>query len=144
MRSKQVSVKREIRPLRSTWRGLETWHGRDAVTPRNRKGEETGNTNCDLNRRASLRPYRRGGDWKREHGRDAVTPRNRKGEATGNTNSDLNRRVSLRPYLRGAGGETPPANSPHQLELGGQHDGQIRWPSPLENSAAIDAGLPID
>src|SRR5215831_17642380 len=59
MRSKQVSVKREIRPLRSTWRGLETWHGRDAVTPRNRKGEETGNTNCDLNRRASLRPYRR-------------------------------------------------------------------------------------
>src|SRR5215831_2500382 len=57
MRSKQVSVKREIRPLRSTWRGLETWHGRDAVTPRNRKGEATGNTNCDLNRRASLRPY---------------------------------------------------------------------------------------
>jgi len=48
---------REIRTLRSTWRGLETWHGRDAVTPRNRKGEETGNTNCDLNRRASLRPY---------------------------------------------------------------------------------------
>jgi hypothetical protein len=53
-----VSVKREIRILRSTWRGLETWHGRDAVTPRNRKGEETGNTNFDLNRRASLRPYR--------------------------------------------------------------------------------------
>src|SRR5262244_3239337 len=98
MRSKQVSVKREIRPLRSTWRGLETWHGRDAVTPRNRKGEETGNTNCDLNRRASLRPYRRGGDWKRKHGRDAVTPRNRKGEATGNTNCGLNRRASLRPY----------------------------------------------
>ena len=23
---------REIRMLRSTWRGLETWHGRDAVT----------------------------------------------------------------------------------------------------------------
>ena len=32
---------------------------------RNRKGEATGNTNLDLNRRASLRPYRRGGDWKR-------------------------------------------------------------------------------
>ena len=32
-------------------------HGRDAVTPRNRKGEATGNTNSDLNRRASLRPY---------------------------------------------------------------------------------------
>ena len=30
----------------------------DAVTPRNRKGEATGNTNFDLNRRASLRPYR--------------------------------------------------------------------------------------
>src|SRR5215469_14348762 len=44
-------------PTLPTWRGRETWHGRDAVTPRNRKGEETGNTNCDLNRRASLRPY---------------------------------------------------------------------------------------
>src|SRR5262245_28386233 len=43
--------------LRSTWRGLETWHGRDAVTPRNRKGEATGNTNIDLNWRASPRPY---------------------------------------------------------------------------------------
>src|SRR5262249_15537648 len=43
--------------LRSTWRGLETWHGRDAVTPRNRKGETTGNTNFDLHRRASPRPY---------------------------------------------------------------------------------------
>jgi hypothetical protein len=29
---------REIRMLRSTWRGLETWHGRDAVTLANRKG----------------------------------------------------------------------------------------------------------
>src|SRR5215510_8099541 len=58
MRSKQVSVVREIHTLRSTWRGLETWHGRNAVTPRNRKGEATGNTNFDLNWRASLRPYR--------------------------------------------------------------------------------------
>src|SRR5215468_3404246 len=58
MRSKQVSAVREIRTLRSTWRGLETWHGRDAVTPRNRKGEATVNTNIDLNRSASLRPYR--------------------------------------------------------------------------------------
>src|SRR5262249_20690410 len=57
MRSKQVSVKREIRPLRSTWRGLETWHGRDAVTPRNRKGEEKGDTNCDPNPRARLPPH---------------------------------------------------------------------------------------
>jgi len=60
MRSKQVSVVREIRTLRSTWRGLETWHGRDAVTPRNRKSEATVNTNFDLNWRASLRPYLRG------------------------------------------------------------------------------------
>src|SRR3974377_1213315 len=59
MRSKQVSVVREIHTLRSTWRRLETWHGRDAVTPRNRKGEATGNTNFDLSRRASLRPYLR-------------------------------------------------------------------------------------
>src|ERR1700680_4660230 len=59
MRSKQVSVVREIHTLRSTWRGLETWHGRNAVTPRNRKGEATGNTNFDLNRRASLRPYQK-------------------------------------------------------------------------------------
>src|SRR5262249_17795020 len=58
MRSKQVSVVREIHTLRSTWRGLETWHGRNAVTPRNRKGEATGNTNFDPNRRARPRPYR--------------------------------------------------------------------------------------
>jgi len=48
---------REIRTLRSMWWGLETWHGRDTVTPPNRKGEATGNTNFDLNRRASLQPY---------------------------------------------------------------------------------------
>jgi hypothetical protein len=35
---------REIRMLRATWRGLETWHGRDA----------------SANRRASPRPYREG------------------------------------------------------------------------------------
>jgi hypothetical protein len=32
---------------------------------RKRKGEPTGNTNFDLNRRASPRPYRCGGGWKR-------------------------------------------------------------------------------
>jgi len=32
---------------------------------RRRKSEPTGNTNFDLNRRASPRPYRRGGGWKR-------------------------------------------------------------------------------
>jgi hypothetical protein len=35
---------REIRMLRATWRGLETWHGRDA----------------SANWRASPRPYRKG------------------------------------------------------------------------------------
>jgi hypothetical protein len=48
---------REIRTLRSTRRGLETWHGRDGVTLAVRKGETTGNTNFDLNWRASSRPY---------------------------------------------------------------------------------------
>jgi hypothetical protein len=47
----------EIGTLRSTWRRLETWHGRDIVTLADEKGEPTGNTNIDLNRRASLRPY---------------------------------------------------------------------------------------
>jgi hypothetical protein len=32
---------------------------------RKRKSETTGNTNFDLNRRASSRPYRRLGSWKR-------------------------------------------------------------------------------
>ena len=39
---------REIRMLRSTWRGLETWHGRDTVTLANRKGRG--------NREYKLRP----------------------------------------------------------------------------------------
>ena len=50
---------REIRTLRSTWRGLETWHGRDAVTLATERASEQVNTNFDLNRRASPRPYRR-------------------------------------------------------------------------------------
>src|SRR5271166_1320613 len=79
-------VVREIRTLRATWRGLETWSGRNASAAtrapvpdptdeagagnaawsrwcdtRRRKSEPTGNTNFDLNRRASLRPYRREG-----------------------------------------------------------------------------------
>jgi hypothetical protein len=45
------------KPLRSTWRGLETWQGRDGVRLAKRKSESTGNTNFDLNRRAGLRPY---------------------------------------------------------------------------------------
>jgi hypothetical protein len=39
---------REIRMLRSTRRGLETWHGRDTVTLANRKGRG--------NREHKLRP----------------------------------------------------------------------------------------
>jgi hypothetical protein len=48
---------REIRMLRSTRRGLEPWHGRDGVTLANERASSTGNTNFDLNRRASPRPY---------------------------------------------------------------------------------------
>jgi len=55
---------REIRTLRSTWRGLETWHGRDAVTLADERARQQENTNFDLNRRASLRPYL----WEREAG----------------------------------------------------------------------------
>ena len=40
---------REIRMLRATWRGLETWHGRDT----------------SANWRASPRPYREGGSSSR-------------------------------------------------------------------------------
>src|SRR5215471_8414874 len=47
----------EIRKLRSMWRGLDTWQGRDDVTLALPKGRETGNTNFDLHRRASPRPY---------------------------------------------------------------------------------------
>jgi hypothetical protein len=44
---------REIRALRATWRGLETWHGRDASTwtgapvldPTDERGEETDRSN---------------------------------------------------------------------------------------------------
>src|SRR6516165_4780472 len=41
-RSKQESAVREIRMLRSTRRGLETWHGRDAVTLANERARERG------------------------------------------------------------------------------------------------------
>jgi hypothetical protein len=47
---------RGARQVWKKWLSRRT-NGRDAVTPRNRKGEATGNTNLDLNRRASLRPY---------------------------------------------------------------------------------------
>ena len=33
---------REIRMLRSTWRGLETWHGRDAVTLADERARQQG------------------------------------------------------------------------------------------------------
>ena len=33
---------REIRMLRSTWRGLETWHGRDGVTLANERARQRG------------------------------------------------------------------------------------------------------
>jgi hypothetical protein len=33
---------REIRTLRSTWRGLETWHGRDGVTLADERARQQG------------------------------------------------------------------------------------------------------
>jgi hypothetical protein len=56
--NRQESAEREIRTLRSRRRGLETWHGRDAVTLADERARQQENTNFDLNRRASLRPYR--------------------------------------------------------------------------------------
>jgi hypothetical protein len=47
---------REIRMLRSTRRGLETWHGRDGVTLADERASQQG-TNFGLNRRVSPRPY---------------------------------------------------------------------------------------
>ncbi len=52
---------REIRMLRSTWRRLKTWHGRDTVTLADERARKLGNTNFDLHRRVSLRPYLCGG-----------------------------------------------------------------------------------
>jgi hypothetical protein len=48
-------AKREIRMLRATWRGLDVAWTKWCDTGR-RKGETTGNTNVDLNRRVSPRP----------------------------------------------------------------------------------------
>ena len=57
--AKQTGERRgEIRTPRSRWRGLETWHGRDAVTLADERARQQENTNIDLNRRASPRPYR--------------------------------------------------------------------------------------
>jgi hypothetical protein len=50
------------------------------VTPRNRKGEATVNTNIGLNRRASLRPYSQGGLRKRGHDGSRIEAQ---GETTG-------------------------------------------------------------
>ena len=89
---------REIRMLRATWRGLETWHGRDAVTPRNRKGEATVNTNFGLNRRASPRPYRCAGCGT---GATAALVRRRqtKGAATDRPSLTPPRHISTLPIL---------------------------------------------
>ena len=47
---------REIRMLRPTWRGLETWHGRDTVTLPNERARN-GKYKLRPNRHASPRPY---------------------------------------------------------------------------------------
>jgi len=77
---------REIRTLRSTWRGLETWHGRDSVTLANeraRNGEHklrpkparqsstlliggVEETSASFEARSAPRPYPTGGrGWQR-------------------------------------------------------------------------------
>jgi hypothetical protein len=38
---------REIRTLRSTWRGLETWHGRETVTLANERASQRLLSGCD-------------------------------------------------------------------------------------------------
>jgi hypothetical protein len=52
----QESGVREIRTLRLTRRGLETWHGRDHVTLADERASN-GEPNIDLHLRASPRPY---------------------------------------------------------------------------------------
>src|SRR3974377_2212502 len=41
-RNQQDRGVREIRTLRATWRGLETWHGRDGVTLANERARQQG------------------------------------------------------------------------------------------------------
>ena len=64
--SKQESVEREIR-TRSTWRGLETWHGRDAVTLADERARQQATRNRPKPaRQSSTLPM--SGDGKRSDG----------------------------------------------------------------------------
>jgi hypothetical protein len=61
MRSKQVSLAEEISTLRSTRRGPETWHGRNAVTPSTRgvtpqEAIAVAQAPYDINLRTALNP----------------------------------------------------------------------------------------
>src|SRR5271166_5858960 len=89
-------VVREIRTLRATWRGLETWRGRNASAATRAPVPDP----TDASRAGNVA-------WSRW-----CDTRRRKSEPTGNTNFDLNRRASPRPYLGERGGDTPPRHSP--------------------------------
>src|SRR4029453_11829150 len=61
-RSKQESAVREIRMLRSTRRGLETWHGRDAVTLATERARQQGTQTSTYTGAPVLDPTE-GGGW---------------------------------------------------------------------------------
>jgi hypothetical protein len=54
--AKRTGERKAIRTLRSTWRDWKRGTV-ERYDTRKRKSETTGNTNFDLHRRASLRPY---------------------------------------------------------------------------------------
>ena len=73
------SAVREIRTLRSTRRGLETWHGRDGVTLADERERANGEHKLRPKpaRQSSTLPM--SGMWKRSHGRASEAPPNERG-----------------------------------------------------------------
>jgi len=74
---------REIRTLRSTWRGLETWHGRDGVTLANERARQQGTQTSTYTGAPVLDPTFRGASRNVRHGETVNPPCNRKSR-TGN------------------------------------------------------------
>jgi hypothetical protein len=66
---------REIRMLRSTRRGLETWHGRDGVTLANERARQRGTQTSTYTGAPVLDPTdERGGETGRCHQAQATAP----------------------------------------------------------------------
>src|SRR5713101_306368 len=64
--------------LRSTWRGLETWHGRDSGTLADERARQQGTKlRPKPARQSSTLPMR--GEWKRSHGRATKAPPDERG-----------------------------------------------------------------